>query len=331
MSQDSLFVGSAWPGWATVESEPAIFEQLLKDIGVSGVSVEEVYSLDFGSLQALKPIYGFIFLFHWNDRQYTQQSQTVHQTDVWFANQVVENACASLALLNIVLNIDTVDLGERLTAFKDFTKDFSPPLRGIAVTNFDDLRTLHNAFARGSEMAESDLTLMEHVKMKSQKRTREEPSDEGESFHFIAYIHKDRHLLELDGLNVGPTNLGQCHAEDWCDYAMPYVQERMQRYAAEEIRFNLLAVCKDPTMQLRARLSAIQADSNYGNDAIDRADFEAKVWHLEHELAERQARDDKRALYISKRLHDYEPFVKQMLTFLVHNDMVQQLIPDDEP
>ena len=48
--------------------------------------------------------------------------------NLWFANQVIDNSCASLALLNIILNVPNLEIGEHLTQFKQFTKDFSPPV-----------------------------------------------------------------------------------------------------------------------------------------------------------------------------------------------------------
>lgn len=48
--------------------------------------------------------------------------------DLWFANQVIDNSCASLALLNIILNVPGLEIGQHLTEFKNFTRDFSPPV-----------------------------------------------------------------------------------------------------------------------------------------------------------------------------------------------------------
>ena len=53
-----------------------------------------------------------------------------------------------MALINIVNNIPDIDLGEHLRAFKDFTKDFTPALRGIEIANFDFVKRIHNSFAR---------------------------------------------------------------------------------------------------------------------------------------------------------------------------------------
>lgn len=62
--------------------------------------------------------------------------------------QTVSNACASVALLNIVNNIPEIDLGEPLRQFKDFTATFTPALRGDAIGNFHFIKQVHNSFAR---------------------------------------------------------------------------------------------------------------------------------------------------------------------------------------
>lgn len=62
--------------------------------------------------------------------------------------QTAGNACASVALLNIVNNIEGIDLGENLQHFKDFTMPFTPALRGDAINNFEFVKRVHNSFAR---------------------------------------------------------------------------------------------------------------------------------------------------------------------------------------
>lgn len=62
--------------------------------------------------------------------------------------QTSNNACASVALLNIVNNVPSIKLGENLHAFKQFTADFSPALRGDAISNFEFVKDIHNSFAR---------------------------------------------------------------------------------------------------------------------------------------------------------------------------------------
>jgi len=43
---------------------------------------------------------------------------------IWFANQLSDDACATQAILNILLNVDKIYLGEYLTTFKQETAEF---------------------------------------------------------------------------------------------------------------------------------------------------------------------------------------------------------------
>lgn len=122
--------------WCTIESDPGrsiihriqfifsgVFTELISDLGVSGIQVEELYSLDEGVFDELPTVYGLIFLFKWipgtkDDRQ------TCDPYDVYFARQVITNACATQAILSILMNGQGLSLGETLTNFKSNTAEF---------------------------------------------------------------------------------------------------------------------------------------------------------------------------------------------------------------
>ena len=47
--------------------------------------------------------------------------------------------------------------------------------------------------------------------------------------------------------------------EDWLQRVGPFIQARIERYAASEIRFNLMAVIKDRREALSEELAAMEA------------------------------------------------------------------------
>lgn len=326
--------------WTTIESDPGVFTELIQRIGVKGVQVEELWSLDIESLNQLKPVFGLIFLFKWQkETDGRAAAMDVDDSTVFFANQVINNACATQAILAILLNCPHLELGQELSMFKEFTAGFTPEMKGLAISNSDIIRQVHNSFARPEPLLPDD---------------DKDDDKQGEAFHFISYVAVGGTLYELDGLKPGPIALCTCSDDDWLEKVGPHIQSRMERYAASEIRFNLMALIGDrvdlyarrlaAAQQLRdaalARLAAPDAaaasPSSSGSGAELPGEPEAlhaRVGQLEQEIAGLQD-----ALYVERakhqawrdenirRKHNYVPFLFNFLKLMAQHGQLAPLI-----
>lgn len=63
-----------------------------------------------------------------------EKKKTKSKTQLYFANQVIPNACATQAVLSVIMNAPSLDIGPVLANFKDFTRDFSPIVRTPTIT-----------------------------------------------------------------------------------------------------------------------------------------------------------------------------------------------------
>jgi ubiquitin carboxyl-terminal hydrolase L5 len=66
-------------------------------------------------------IYGFIFLFKWTKNIEKKESLAVYDDDLFFARQVIHNACATQAILSVLLNAPIQIEGD-LKNFHEFAR-----------------------------------------------------------------------------------------------------------------------------------------------------------------------------------------------------------------
>ncbi len=160
--------------WCTIESDPGVFTELVSMLGVKDVAVEEIYSLEQDEQQK-ELSYGLIFLFKWV--QESDQRTVLDPNDLpdlFFAKQVVQNACATQAILSVLLNAEEVNLGEDLTEFKGFGAMLDSETRGMAIGSSDKIRITHNSFSRPEPFISEEVKAMR--------------SEKEDVYHFIAYV-----------------------------------------------------------------------------------------------------------------------------------------------
>jgi ubiquitin carboxyl-terminal hydrolase L5 len=172
--------------------------------------------------------------------------------------KTTENLCATVALLNIVNNIPSLELGEPLQQFKNFSMTLTPAMRGYALSqNFEFARQVHNSFAKRRDMLNADLILARETKRKQMRGKGMSASDDSNelSFHFVAFVPVNGILWMMDGMDRQPQNMGQA-TEDWLDLARPLLEARMLQYGEDQIHFALMGVVRDPLTDLCADLGS---------------------------------------------------------------------------
>jgi ubiquitin carboxyl-terminal hydrolase L5 len=273
-----------WQGFCDIESEPAYFSVILREMGVQDVTVREVFSMSPDYLAELpQPIYGLILLFRYREFGNEDQAEEC-PNNVWFANQLpAQNSCGTLAMLNILMNSPDVTVGEHLQQFKDFTSSMTPYQRGEALASFDFVKKIHNSFAKKMDLLENDKHLSYKVrrgqrqkelasqpksksksKSTSKSRSRRQSADsvatddsaeffEENGHHFIAFVPVGTEVYKLDGMDRQPTSVGTFTpeaGETWLDGASDTIATLM---AAGDDDYGVVALIQSPLAPSRRK------------------------------------------------------------------------------
>jgi len=294
--------------WCLIESDPGVFTELIREFGVKGIQVEELWALDAEHFERLAPVHGLIFLFKWiGTSSVTSTDGTLVQDNrldkIFFARQVIQNACATQAIVSVLLNCSNpgVDLGPVLGEFKEFTKTFDPAMKGLALSNSDTIRSVHNSFARQT-MFEFD---------------QKSAAKDEDVYHFVGYIPVDGRLYELDGLREGPIDLGPIpDGKDWTEVVRPVLQDRISKYSEGEIHFSLLAIVPDKKEEYEKKLADLEATGAASPDVLS----ELKLL-IEEEVEKRH----RFKLENIRRKHNYLPLIVQFLKELAQQNQLMPL------
>uniref|UniRef100_A0A4W6F9A3 Ubiquitin carboxyl-terminal hydrolase n=1 Tax=Lates calcarifer TaxID=8187 RepID=A0A4W6F9A3_LATCA len=322
--------------WCLMESDPGVFTELIKGFGCKGAQVEEIWSMEPENFDNLKPVHGLIFLFKWQPGEepagsIVQDSRLDH---IFFAKQVINNACATQAIVSVLLNCSHPDmlLGDTLTEFREFSQSFDAAMKGLALSNSEVIRQVHNSFAR-QQMFEFD--------------AKSSAKDE-DAFHFVSYVPVNGRLYELDGLREGPIDLGACNQDDWISAVRPVIEKRIQklycammtfwselitflfRYSEGEIRFNLMAIVSDRKMIYERKIAELQTQLTE-DEPMDTDQSSTFLSSIQSEIAKYQLLIEEENQKLKRykienirRKHNYLPFIMELLKTLAE---YQQLIP----
>ncbi|KAF8893918.1 hypothetical protein BD779DRAFT_1504156 [Infundibulicybe gibba] len=272
-------------GWQLTESDPGVFTELLKTLGVPLI-MDDLYSLDPESLSSLKPLHALIFLFKWLPSSSDETSNlSTGQYDPefpgFFAHQVVNNACATLALTS-------------------FTNEMDPQTRGMVITSVDWLREAHNSLSPPSAISMDGLGL---------------PRKSEDAYHFVVYLPVMGALYELDGLKEYPVKHGayEDKGEGWVKTAREVIEARIATYPVGALEFSLLALRDDPLPTLQSQLHQLQSTGH-----------SAEAAEVVVKLANENSKRERWAFENSLRRHNHVGLVHALLSVLAKSGRLMQ-------
>ncbi|KAK8034531.1 Ubiquitin carboxyl-terminal hydrolase 2 [Apiospora rasikravindrae] len=347
-------------GWVEIESEPAFFNAMLQSFGAPSFQIRELWGLDPETLAFLpRPAHGLIFLYQYNedaeDEDITEKREECPE-GLWFGNQTTANACATVAIMNILMNATDPGFGPELTEFKAATADLPPPHRGLMLDKNDFIRGIHNSAARRLDLLSEDLLLDNKLEEweKEQKRKgsnakkkaatrktsgsgnkkkppRKRKRDIEIANHYIAYVPVAGRVWELDGLEAKPLCHGTystpespgCSTKDneliqpWLHIAASAIAARMEASVDAQLNYNLLAVCDAPLV------AGADGDSQAGpgteqGEKRNPTPEEKEIIEIRHEAMTK----------MESRKLDYTPAIHAFIVKLAEMGLLREALKD---
>ncbi|KAK0669706.1 hypothetical protein QBC41DRAFT_223131 [Cercophora samala] len=243
-----------WNGWAEVASDPVLFTDILVKLGLEGAKIEEVLALDELAISLEPPVYGLVFLQRYESMRQVWMKSQPDKSALWFATQTATNACGTIAILNIIMNARDLSLGEKLSEFKEQSKNLSPQLRGNNVATSTFIRAAHNMHNSRLDLLDAILELEQDVLRTKKARTAKRRATSANrrrtggatsaAYHFVAFVPVGNGIWLFDGLEDEPGFV--CNIEN-PDNWLKDIESTLQTYTeGSGAQYNLMALCGIP-------------------------------------------------------------------------------------
>lgn len=221
--------------WLPLESNPEVLNKYLVQLGVSPLwNVVDIYGTDEELLAFVpQPLKSLIFLFPCSDayeefrakEDAEQKAKNIeHPKNLFYMRQYVHNACGTIALVHAVLNNPDIELeeGSVIKKYWEAAKDKTPEERGKLLENDGKFTETHESIANEGQTVAPDI-------------------NEKIYHHFIAFVHHEGKLYELDGRKNFPIQHGETTPERLLYDAIAVCKEYIAR-DPQDVRFTMMGL-----------------------------------------------------------------------------------------
>ena len=231
--------------WFPLESNPDLLNKYISKFGFDTSLYEfvDVFSTESWALEMIpQPVAAVMVLYPITDNQEAwrarEETERVKELDsisskIWWQKQRIGNACGTIGLIHALANIP-----EGLRAVTYGSKEDC-----WLKTFFDKCPTELDGHIK-AEILESDTLLQalhEEASSDEANQTNRGTIDDDVDTHFIALVHVDGGLYELDGRKGGPIRHGDTNEMDLLSDACKVVEKFMSRDPGD-LRFTILAL-----------------------------------------------------------------------------------------
>jgi ubiquitin carboxyl-terminal hydrolase L5 len=132
-------------------------------------------------------------------------------------------------------------------------------------------------------------------------------------------------------LKPGPILLGETGA-DWIAVAKPAIEDRMHRYASNEVNFALLNIRDDRKVEIETEMAELQSTlqemESHNDESMAGTINEMKTQYevLRHELDDINVERERQKQENIRRRHNYFPFILALLKSCAQKGVLNNLV-----
>ena len=222
--------------WFPLESNPALMNSYVQKLGfdTSLYEFQDVFSTEEWALQMIpQPVAAVVMLYPLTPQLTSFESQDSTVLDkadsVWFIKQRIGNACGTIGLLHAIMNApEGLRFFPQGSWLEDFAQDCPSPLDPVKK-------------AEKLEGNKAIAKLHDEATSSESNQTSRGSLDDKVIAHFVALVHVDGVLYEMDGRKDGPIAHGKTSPMTLLADSCKVVREFMERDPGE-MRFTILAL-----------------------------------------------------------------------------------------